>query len=102
MQIFGRSDYRPAVMYLEVYLSSKNVGNFEKKQKTFQRFQMLPSASERAPTHPGRSEQVQTRLGTRDNFEKLAKTSRKLREGRVRAVLVLENSGLWQRRACGT
>ena len=50
---------------------------------------MLPSASELVPTHPGRSEQVQTRVRTYENFEKLAKTSRKLRERRVRAVVDL-------------
>ena len=32
---------------------------------------MLPNAPESVPTHPGRSERVQTRLGTYENFEKL-------------------------------
>ena len=54
--------------------------NFKKNRETFERFRMLSSASERVRTHPGRSEQVQTRLRTYENFEKLAKTSRKLRE----------------------
>ena len=60
----------------------------EKNSKISERFQTLPSASERVRTHPERSEQVQNRLGTYENFEKLAKTSRKLRERRVRAVVV--------------
>ena len=59
---------------------------------------MLPSASERVRTHPGRSEQVQTRLRTYENFKKLAKTSRKFRETRARAVVVL----VWLRRWIAT
>ena len=58
--------------------------------KTSERFRTLPSTSERVRMHPGRSEQVQTRLRTYESFEKLAKTSRKLREARVRAVVVFD------------
>ena len=64
--------------------SAKNVEKiqqkFETNPKTSKRFRTLPNVSEPVRTHPGRSEQVQTRLRTYENFEKLAKTSRKLRK----------------------
>ena len=55
---------------------------------------MLPSASERVRTHLGRSEQIQIPLRTYENFEKLAKTSRKLREARARAVVSVHRASL--------
>ena len=70
--------------------TSKHVENFQKNRKTSERFRMLPSASERVRTHPGRSEQVQTRLRTYENFEKLAKISRKLRENFANAVICIK------------
>ena len=47
--------------------------------------QMHPSASERIRVGPGRSEQVRNLQTTCENFEKLAKTSRKSRENYLRA-----------------
>ena len=47
--------------------------------------QMHPSASKRIRVGPGRSEQVRNLQTTCENFEKLAKTSRKSRENDLRA-----------------
>ena len=68
---------------------------FRKFPKTFECFRTLPSASARFRTHLGRSEQVRTGPNTSPNLRKLrktcenfAKTSQKLRERCVRAVVV--------------
>ena len=65
---------------------------FQRFPKTSECFQKLPSASKRVPTHPGRPKQVQTRLRTNENLEKLcenfAKTSRKLRENFAKVAFV--------------
>ena len=55
--------------------------------KTPECFRALPDISERVQMNPSRSEQVPARLRTYENFEKLAKTSRKLRETRASAVV---------------
>ena len=82
-----------------IWHKREKIKNAEKlNPKTSKRFQMLPSASERVPTHSGRSEQVQTRLRTYKNFEKLAKTSRNFRERRLRAIVVcvsVDVADLW-------
>ena len=74
--------------------SAKKIKNVENFQKKSENVRTLPNASERIRTCPNASGKVRTGPNTSPNLRKLrktcenfAKTSRKLRERRVRAVV---------------
>ena len=76
----------------ETALKFENLQNvfefFGKIPKTSERFRTLPTVSERVRMHPSRYEQVPAHLQTHENFEKLTKTSRKLRDNFAKIAFV--------------
>ena len=87
LEIFGAVGPHISSLASPVFVTRAKFLEKKEKSKTSECFRTYPNVSEHIGMHPSRSEQLPACFQTYENFEKLAKTSRKLRETRASAVV---------------